>query len=208
MESPIVKTDFVPKKETTSSNRKASSQGIFFALTVVIFIAVISLWGGLMIYNYFLEKEKVAVEENLKIESAKVLNTQGDLIKNLRKLDTQLKTIDKLLNRHTVFEPLLQFLGENTLKDTVRYNSFDFEIDEGLLSVTVTGEVESFTSLAFQEDVLEENPLIHDFDISEYNLMENGNISFGLNLKISSEVVSYLSYFENDQSYESVDETL
>jgi len=209
MDSPIIKTDgntkttssFIPKQETPASyRRKASSEGIFFIVAILILIVAISSWGGLMFYEYKLSDDKAEKDTLLVQKGSEVFEIEKDLISDLQKLDTQLTSVGALLLRHTTLTPLFVFLEDNTLTTSVRFSSMSYSLENDGAHINLSGEAKDYSSLAYQEDVFEKNPLVRNWVFGDYNLADNGNVNFSLGLILDPAVISYVNVFNGSEN--------
>ena len=194
MESPIVKADFIPKRETeVRLKRKASSQSILFTISALIGLIALSAWGSFLFYRYFLLQDKAETEISLQEKGNEIFKVGGSVINELRTLDAQLKLVDFVLKKHIVIENFLEFLGDKTLTNSVRYSSMELSTsDEGEIKVELSGESANFMSLANQDDVFRSEPYIIDPNFTDYTLNENGTVSFSVEFEIDPALVSFL----------------
>jgi len=188
METPAIKTDFIPKT-SINHGKSRSFNNLFFILAIVFFFLSIFIWGGLTGYEYLIKEEKRSLEITLskKVEE----NVDKEFIKDLEIFDNKLKAIKDLLDDHTSIAVLLDLIKQDTLTNSVRYSDFSYSANDGMLVVTLSGEAKSFASLSFQKKVLLENPKITDPVFDSFNINEEGFISFNLTYLVEPKVASF-----------------
>lgn len=190
METPAVRTDFIPKQSQRPSFKKSSFSNPFFVIAIGIFFLVLFVWGGLTAYKYLLEQEKTQREATLTEQFEQ--NVDADLVNELETFDDKLQAVEDLLDNHTDIALLLDLIEQDTLTNSVRYSDFNYSVEDGNLVVTLSGEARSFASLGFQKKVLLENenvidPVFSSFGINE----EEGLVTFRLTYSIDPRVTSF-----------------
>lgn len=191
METPVVKTNFIPKKVPVPSRQQRRFQNVFLWISILLIFGSISAWGGFMFYKDYLEKEKMALQSDLERVATENINLK--LVDDLGTLDKRLNAADKLLNSHTISSPIFDFLGDETLTSEIRYSSFRYRAEEGgLHTVSLAGKAASFNSLGYQKQVLDESKLIVNPEFSNFAINdETGDVVFNLVFYLNPSLVSY-----------------
>ena len=191
METPAVQANFIPKQGAGGSSiKKGSYNNLFFFIAVGIFILALFAWGGLLVYEYFLEEERQALETELSQKVA--ANVDRGLVDELKELDDKLVAAETLLDNHVNPALLFGLIEQDTLTTSVRYSSFSYSVEEGELVVSLSGEAKSFASLGYQKTVLEQDERIISPEIGSFNINEEaGLIEFDLTYRVDKGVVSF-----------------
>lgn len=191
METPAVQANFIPKQGAGgSSTKKGSYNNLFFFISIGIFILAIFAWGGLLVYEYFLEEERRALETELSQKVA--ANVDRGLVDELKEFDDKLVAAEILLNNHINPALLFGLIEQDTLTTSVRYSSFSYAVEEGELMVSLSGEAKSFASLGYQKTVLEQDERIISPEIGSFSINEEaGLIEFDLTYRVDRGVVSF-----------------
>jgi hypothetical protein len=184
-------TSFIPKKPLTpiaSVSHSSSVSFSFFGLIAILIFAISILSaGGVMAWKYILEKKQVGYIADL--EAAKEAFDPA-LIQELKSVSMKLTTAKELLNSHAAVSEFFSVLGDATLK-SVRFKNFRFSNSGKDLKVTMSGEAESFSSIAKQSDVFGANKKLKDPILSSLALEQNGNVSFDFTAAVEPAILSY-----------------
>ena len=186
-------TTFIPKKPITETTQQGSAPvsrpvGLLSTISAILFFLTIAICVGV----YFLKAYETSQVANLSASIATVEKTfEPQLITKLQSLDKQLKNANALLDNHTVISPIFDMLEASTLKQ-VRFNKFDIAFDpvKGP-QVTMSGEGDSYQSIAQQSDVLGSNTFLKNVLFSNFFLTQKGKISFDLSYGVSPDFVDF-----------------
>src|SRR3989344_1514654 len=191
METPSIRTDFIPRQTSIKTPYgRGSRNNYFFLVSVIFFIVVLLVWGGLMVYEYILKKDNTSLEESLKKHASE--NVDTELANELEAFDNKLKTAETLLNNHMNTSLLFNLLEQDTLTTSVRYVDFSYSIEDGSVVVSLSGEAKSFASLGYQKKVLEDNPKIINPQFTSFTIdQEKGFILFNLSYSVDKSVTSF-----------------
>ena len=187
---PKFQTSFIPKKPIIGgSNRNSSPINLFTLLGTVIFIAALALSGGAFFYQKVLTKQ---IEKNqADLERAKD-DFDPETINTVVRFDARTQTGKKLLESHISVTPIFDYLSKITLQ-SVRFRDFEFTyISPTDILVEMKGIAQSYTSVALQSDILNEQKNLKDTIISDMSLESTGNISFGVSTKLNADLLSYV----------------
>lgn len=187
MDTPVIKSNFIPKKTVT---RRRGYKNIFFTISLVILVLAVTAWGGLLVYQNFLSGQKTNLENELEKKTADLVDLE--FIEKFKILDGKIKAINTLLDTHTNAAVIFSFLESNTLSNSIRYTSFDYEfLEDGGASVNLAGEARSFASLAYQAQVIEENSFAVNSLFDNFSVDELGNVKFHLQFNIELEAIKF-----------------
>ncbi|MDP6387841.1 MAG: hypothetical protein QGG63_00990 [Candidatus Pacebacteria bacterium] len=185
-------TSFIPKKSLTVASRqsKGSSIGIFFLLTLIIFVGVIALAIGVFLYQQFLLKN--IEQKNASLERARAA-FEPALISEISRLDTRMRSAQDILSNHKAISAFFDLLEASTL-ESVSFENLDYRIDEGgKTSISMRGRALNFSSVALQSDIFGKTKFIQEPIFSDLNLDKKGNVIFNFSAFIDSRLISYES---------------
>ncbi|MFC1720702.1 hypothetical protein ACFLY0_00690 [Patescibacteria group bacterium] len=180
---------FVPKKPITAQRKvKKASGGLFFGISLIIFILAAGSAGSVYFYELYLEKKVENMRTSL--ERAKEA-FEPSLILELKNLDARIKSAENILNNHIAFSEFFTLLEKDTLK-TVRFNNFDYSVDgTGEINIRLSGEAKSYSSVALQSDIFGESKFIKNPIFSDLSLDDGGNVTFNVTADVDQELVLY-----------------
>ncbi|MFA5933820.1 MAG: hypothetical protein WC795_01165 [Candidatus Paceibacterota bacterium] len=190
-------TSFIPKKPLAEERVvRERPVNIFSFFATVIFFA--SLVSGAGVYFYKIVLTRQVAEMNTSLERAKEAFEPG-LILDLQNLDKRLNSSKEILANHLVLSPLFKTLQDLTLK-SVRFTKFDYSaLSEQGISIKLSGQARSYTSVALQSDALAKNKYIKDPVFSNLNLDDRGNVTFDLSFMVDPSFLRYQSLASNNQ---------
>lgn len=187
------KISFIPKgslaREETFLERPRPRSLLGFFATFV-FLASIGSYVGLYFYNNILA-------DRINGLALQVQNIQKDFeqpeIAQARVFRARAELVQKLLNEHIVVTPIFDFLATNTA-ESIFYHDLKFTRGEkGTLSLEVSGEAPSYTSLAYQADVFrQKDEELFGFSVDNIMLTKTGSVSFVFNMTFASQYLSYV----------------
>ncbi|MBI2046298.1 MAG: hypothetical protein HYT28_02670 [Parcubacteria group bacterium] len=182
------KTSFIPKQAIVKT--AAPERGVGGATVFATFLALVAivLYGGLFVYRSVLNKD--INDFAVSLDRARGA-FETSLITELQTVDARLSTGDTLLKQHVALSPVFALLEESTVQ-TLRYKNFAMRAESGgAYSINLRGEADDYASIALQSDIFSQNKYITDHIFSNLTLNQDGRISFDLNAKINSGLLSY-----------------
>ncbi len=186
---PKFQTSFIPKKSLSQAGSYSPPTiGILSMIATLVFLAAVGIAGGLFIYEKVVSEQIGSYQKDLERARAEF---NPEKTNELTRLSKRIENTKKLLNGHLAVSNFFKLLESNTLK-TVRFNEFDFT-SEGLDTVVIkmTGQANSFSSIALQADRLNANPMFKNTIVDNINLEKFGNVSFLVTTSVDPSVVSY-----------------
>ena len=188
VESP--QSSFIPKKAVDarpSTSKRTGSIGFLRAGAVIVFIIVILAAVGVFLYTELLERNITRKEAAL-AQAREAFEPQ--LIEELARLDARVDSAEALLSGHIAPTQLFGLIESITLQ-TVRFNTLSFaeEVDGYVLGLS--GEAQSFASVALQSDVLGESRLIQEPVVSGLSLGSSGRVNFTVSAKVDPSLFVY-----------------
>lgn len=209
------KISFIPKKPLVKTGEMRSrpiSLALFISLAI--FFVTLATYGGLYFYNNTLEN---GLKEKIKeLELEKIKADPSGTIAKAEELQAKIGSVEDLLDRHVSPSSVFNLLQEITLKN-ITLNSFSIEktekgstskivgsamssaVNSSGFTVNVKGKASSYSSLAYQSDVLkkeiEEKQRIVSFSVGNISLDESSNVLFSLNIELDP---VFLLYDETD----------
>lgn len=183
-------TSFIPKKSLTVARRqpKGNNIGIFFLLTLVIFIGVIALAIGVFLYQQFLLKN--IEQKSASLERARAA-FEPALIQEISRLDIRIHSARDILDNHKAISAFFDLLEAATLK-SVSFENLDYRTDEGgRTSISMKGRALNFSSVALQSDIFGKNKFVQEPIFSDLNLDKKGDVIFNFSAFIDPRLISY-----------------
>ena len=193
---PKFQTSFIPKKTIDNDSRNRvvaiSDTNIFTLAASIIFIVTLLLYGGLYFYrDYVIEQVKKADTALTEAEAAIEPKKIKEIISNNSRINNSLKILDG----HLATSKLMLFLQDSALKK-VKFSEFTYQNKDGVPSIVINSEVQTYNSFAYQQKVLVENEYIQNSGFSDILLGDNGNIKYKFSGRIESSLVSYKKSLE------------
>jgi Tfp pilus assembly protein PilN len=163
---------------------------LWLALCIGLLVLSILVYLGLVIYKNSLLDSKVALENQIKdLEAARDLEWEA----KLKDLEKGIKDLGKILETHIYSSKLFQMLEELTLSQ-VQWTGLKATLSEG--KIDLNGRAASYSILAKQMVVLEQDPRIIQTETSGIKLTTTGDIEFNLVLKLKPGLLQYEQAYE------------
>lgn len=200
------RTTFIPKKplvQTPVSSGTPVSRpvGIVFVISLIIFIISIMMGAGVFLYKSYLEKE--VADLVVKLEKLQE-NIDPNAIREFSLMDKRLKNAETLINQHAVISPLFSVLRSTTLP-TVRYSKFDGTFGENRdLQVTMSGESDSYRSIALQSQTLAKNANLKNTIFSNFVVTPKGRVAFDVSFSIPVSDLSFAKHTDQVTTVENI----
>lgn len=193
---PQVQASFIPKKPLDTSVRtRGVGVGLFFLLSLVLFIASLVSAGAAFAYTQYLHTAVVSKSESL--ERAEGAYDPG-VIQDLIRMDARINSADKLLNKHVSASTLFAFISTQTLEQ-VAWSSFEYSLQtDGSATISMSGLADTFSSVALQSDQLGGNKLLKDVIFSGIGASTGGGISFGVKATVDPSVLLYTNSLKGE----------
>lgn len=121
--------------------------GILAFLSVIIFVGVGLLIGGLYLYRTYLTKQKDVLSQSLNISRQ---SFEPATISELQLLDKKISVSKELLKNHFVLSPLLEAIGPMTLP-SIQFTKFDYQSKDQEFFVQMSGIARDYSSIALQD---------------------------------------------------------
>jgi hypothetical protein len=186
-------TTFIPKKPVVTPEPSANmpvSRPLGFLSVVAWIIFAVSLVGAGAAYAYktYTQKQNTDLAQSVaRVEK----NFEPTLLTELLRLDKKLTVANQLLRSHRSMSPFFDFLEASTLP-SVRYSKIDFSFaDDGTPKITLSGEGDSYRSIAQQSRIWSENQYIKNHIFSNFVLTSKGRIAYDLVFYVAPDVFSY-----------------
>ncbi|MEK7606353.1 MAG: hypothetical protein AAB458_02050 [Patescibacteria group bacterium] len=181
-------TSFIPKKSfDVGPVKPARVTSLFFIISMLLFILSVAAAAGVFGYQKFLESSIVRKKEELQKARAAF---EPELIRELSRLDTKLRTAEELLSTHIAVTGIFELLQGVTL-ETVQFTDFGYALEPLGVRITMSGLARSFASVALQSDEFGKNRFIREPVFSGFSLDDRGDVEFSVTALIDPSVVSY-----------------
>jgi hypothetical protein len=184
-----LQTSFIPKRpmQGATSFKSPVTVNIFSLIAITIFVVAILASGGLYFYNRLLQKNISDMQSQL--ETAKN-SFDSSVVSKLQNVSNRIASANELLSSHISVSPVLDIIGKYTLK-SVRFRSFNYNLKDGDITITMKGEAKSFSSVAVQADEFAKSPELKNPILSNYNLDGNGNVIFDFTAMVDKNSILY-----------------
>lgn len=193
METPFQTTSFIPKKPINESTiKRTKGSNIFSVIAVTLLVLVLILSGLVYFWAAKLKTEVVQLKQQVDLAQERFDPTT---LENLKRLDKQIITADKILNNHITISPVLvNVLNANTLKK-VQYTQLSYKV-EGIgssakIKTKLSGKAESLPYVALQSKKLAENRYIQNPIFSDIITGKDSTVTFNLFFDVSPNLVLY-----------------
>lgn len=174
---------FIPKTIPTRSDAPKKRVGIIFVVITAVFIGVMAVFGGIFLYNRYLDQQIAKLSSDLvKLKG----EFEPTLIKELALTGESIDAAKKILGGHVSISRVFDFVEQNTLP-TTRFSNFNYQGGQ----VTMNGTTANYKSLAEQSLLFEQSGVIDDVVISNLSLAEGGRVNFSVVLVLDSGLITY-----------------
>ncbi len=202
---PQFQSSFIPKKPAVSIPSAPAapthSFNIFSIAATVILVATILAAGGLFAYKQILNGQ--IDKANADIVAARDA-FQPDTIKELIDVSGRLMSAQKLLNSHIALSYMLDNLQSMTFKK-IRFNNFNFSSKEGVPTISMDVEGQSYNVLVQQYDIFSQDTSIQNPSFSDFTVTDNGNVTTKFIGTIDPSLISYKKSIEPIESTQSIE---
>lgn len=172
-------TSFIPQKPVVPSSKIPHARkptGFFSLIATLVFLASFLATGGVFFYKGYLSGRITSLSNQLDRMRA---SFEPELIDELSRLDTRLKTSSTLLSEHLSTSSFFEWLESITLQN-VQFTNFKYESTQGGLIVEMRGQARNYVTLVRQSDILAESTYVRRSVFSNLDLDSNGNVLFSL----------------------------
>ena len=183
---------FIPKKplDTGPLSRGGGSAlgGLAFLLCLFVFIVSIVGAAGVFAYKSFLQNSIAQKKASLaKAEGA----FDPSVIQELVRIDSRINNAQLLLQKHVAPSGIFNFLAAQTLQN-VQFENFEYILgDDGTAKVTITGQANSFSTIALQSDQFSASKVLKNVVFSQISLGTNGRVLFTVVANVDPPLINY-----------------
>jgi len=183
------KISFIPKKNLNPEPRgRRSGLGFFVAFSALMFFLSVGLWGGLILYEKYLNDNNDQLNASLNKQKG---SFETASVKEIVNLSQKINLADRLIKTHKAPSPIFDLLASYTLKD-VRFSSFDFSVsEEGSVSVEMAGLAKSYSDIALQSDAFKSVALVKGASFSDFSLDNKGMVRFAAKIDLDPSIINY-----------------
>lgn len=183
------KISFIPKKNLSPEPRgRRSGLGFFIAISALMFFLSGGLWGGLILYEKYLNDNNEQLNISLNKQKG---SFETASVKEIVNLSQKINLADRLIKSHKAPSSIFNFLSGYTLKD-VRFSSFDFSVsDDGAVSVGMSGLAKSYSDIALQSEAFKSVALVKSALFSDFNLDNKGMVRFAVKIDFDPSIINY-----------------
>lgn len=180
-------TSFIPKTRLNPSPYRGKGIGAGVLIAIIIFVLSALLYGGAFLYKNNLQKQIDELEASLgRVKAA----FEPALISEFKKVSSKIESSKILLLQHKALSHVLNLIGSLTTKD-VRFSNFNGSFSGQKAVVTMFGEARSYTAVAVQAKVFENNDSIEQVSFSGLSLGSGGRVRFNVEIIFKPGIFSY-----------------
>ena len=193
------RTTFIPKKPVTEAPVTSSARvpvgrpaGILSTLGVLIFIISGVLAGGVYIYHKTATDKTETLLAQIQVIEQRL---ESESIQTFALLDKRIKNAETLLRQHTIMYPIYRSIEETALPQ-VRYTKMDTSINSetGMITVNLSGEADSYRSIALQSQALGSGQLFKNILFSNFVVTPLGQVTFDTSFSVNRSDLLYPLY--------------
>lgn len=180
---------FIPKKPVGgSSSLRPRSINFLSLLGTIILLAFIGVAGGIFAWKQYMESRVVKLQNDLAAARQSLNPAQ---INELVRLDRRIESSKSLIKGHVALTPFFDLLETATLK-RVRFNNFNYELSDKGVVVSMSGQTDSFATVALQADEINKYPeMFREPLFGELNSTGKNSVVFKLTMTLDPKLVSY-----------------
>jgi hypothetical protein len=188
MAGEITTTSFIPKTRLTApATYRRKGFGMGFLISFLLLLISGGLFAGAYLYKQSLQK---SVDDDVASLKLALESIEPKLIDEFGQLASSVNTAKILFGQHTASSKIFKLISDYTLKN-VRFLNFDFKtVDENPV-VIMNGEANSYTDIALQSRLFEENDAVSQVTFSKFVLKEGGKVSFSVEIVLNPSSVTY-----------------
>lgn len=194
---PKFNTSFIPKKPIVADSglvsRAPEANNIFNTIATAIFILTLFATGAVFLYKNILIRQVSEADTALN-EARSAFETEK--IQSLLDLNARISSAKNLLEKHVVVSEVLGLLQSLTVK-RMRFASFKYSNSDGLPTLSLKGEVQTYNALAEQSRIFSGSEFIKNQKFSDFSLGENGNIGVTFFGTLDPQLTSYKEVIES-----------
>lgn len=181
-------SSFIPKEPVTEEVFKKKKAGILGVIAVSIFISSLVVYAAMFAYKRIIQSDIKNLQAQL-AQSEK--NIDKKTIEDMSKFSKKLDLVRTIVSKHQIVSAFLESLASSTVSQ-VQFSQFNYtSMDNGTLTVTMTGKAASYASVALQEDMFTKNPYFTSVSFSNLTLAEKGLVSFDVSISVDPKIVVY-----------------
>lgn len=187
---------FIPREKIDAIRPKDSYAGVINVLVFLIFLGSLLVYGAAFFYQWYLNREIKDYNSTFeKIKPDIEINSVVDIIRKSQEIDLA----KKIINKHEASSHIFPALEKDALKNNY-FTSFSFGGTDGSsdkkqsasnLKVSMNGVSKSFEDLAKQMDTFNSSENMTDVNFSNFELLENGDVSYDVSFNIKGSVLKY-----------------
>jgi len=168
--------------------RKERWKKVFSKTTfIVLFFLVLSLlvYGGLLIYAKRLTANLETIKTEISLLAEKRVPEEEKAVVDF---DTRLSVLKDVFKNHTYWSNFFTALEKMTIPEAY-FSDAKFTLASKDLTVTLTATTKTYTTLAQQMTVFQDDPRVSKVLVSGISLSEEGGINFTLTLTLPVKIL-------------------
>jgi hypothetical protein len=188
-----MQTSFIPKKSYNNTKTKRKDYGgLSMGISVTVFILMVLTAATVFLYKRYLNTQVNEMAVALDREKGSL---EKDIIKELSLVSKKIESAKKILDKHVILTPLFELLEQNTLGN-VAFEKLSIAQKKDGWFLEMSGEANSFTTVALQSDAFGNNKNMSDVVFSGLGAGLEGGVVFDVSILVNERFFSYRNSLE------------
>lgn len=184
-------TSFIPKKPQIPLPEGAagrSTVNLFALFALIVFLLTAALSGSVYFYRVYLIRAIQGMDATL---AAARKSFEPEFINEASRLHARIEATKELFALHRAPSLVFDTLEKKTLQ-SVRFKDFSFDArNERTMTLSLTGEAQSFNAVALQSDVFGADSLFQNPVFSNFALNDRGDVIFNFKATLDPKLLRY-----------------
>jgi len=173
---------------TEYRERKERWKKVFSKTTFMVFFLVILsllLYGGLLLYEKKLSTNLETIKKEISLLAEKRTPEDENAIVAF---DTRLSVLKDVFKNHTYWSNFFAKFEDLTISEAF-FSDAKFTLADNEITITLKAATRTYTTLAQQMLVFQQDPTVNKVAVSDISLSEKGGIDFNLSLVFPAKVL-------------------
>lgn len=192
------KISFIPKGSLVREEsflERSRPRSVIGVTAISVFVLVFGVFVGLSVYNNSLNA--IVAEKTEEIKNAQKEFSDAPEVLEAKNFQARANLARELLDSHLVASPVFKFLSDNTVT-SVYYDKFLFSHNGGVSSLQLSGEAQSYASLANQIDTFQkQQKILEGLFVDNISLTNFGSVTFTFTMTFNPNFLLYTKNIED-----------
>jgi hypothetical protein len=190
---PQAQTSFIPKKSLSTEKRSGGGVGIFYLISIFIFLVSLVAAGAAFAYTQYLKSTLASKSHSLELAQGAY---EPGSIRDLTRLNQRITNAKTLLARHISPSAVFDLLSAETLEQ-VQFKEFSYAFaDTGKVSIQLRGVANSFSAVALQSDQFGANKSLSSVVFSDITVDVLGKVNFSVSATMDTNALLYRNWIQ------------